>query len=81
MTSSTARRLMTGSVPGMPRHTGQTRLFGSSASPSDGAVGQEQNIFDSVRNCAWTSTPMTVSYPVRASTDMSPIVPSGRVDG
>ena len=52
---------MTGSVPGMPRQMGQTRVFGSSRAPSAGAVGQAQNIFDSVRSCAWTSIPMTVS--------------------
>ena len=61
MTSSTARRLITGSVPGRPRQTGQTRVFGSSAAPSGGAVGQPQNIFEVVRSCAWTSIPITVS--------------------
>jgi hypothetical protein len=33
-------------------------------------VGQEQNIFDSVRSWAWTSIPMTVSYSVRVLTAM-----------
>ncbi len=61
ITSSTARRLMTGSVPGMPRQTGQTRVFGSSGSPAGADVGQPQNIFDSVRSWACTSMPMIVS--------------------
>ena len=61
MTSSTARRLMTGSVPGIPRQIGQVRVFGSSVPPSAGAVEQAQNILDSVRSWAWTSIPMTVS--------------------
>ncbi len=37
---------MTGNVPGMPRQIGQTREFGSSATPSAGAVGHGQNILD-----------------------------------
>ena len=61
ITSSTARRLITGSVPGMPRQIGQTRVFGSSCWPSGADVGQLQNIFDSVFSWAWTSMPMTVS--------------------
>ena len=61
MTSSTARRLIDGSVPGMPRQIGHTREFGSSVPSGGGAVGQGQNIFDSVRSWAWTSMPMTVS--------------------
>ena len=52
---------MTGNVPGMPRQTGQTRVFGSSGSPARGRVGQPQNIFDSVRSWACTSMPMIVS--------------------
>ena len=69
---------MTGSVPGRPRQIGQTRVFGSSAAPSGGAVGQLQNIFESVRSCAWTSIPMTVSYSVRGVvTAMRPIVRKG----
>jgi hypothetical protein len=64
ITSSTARRLMTGRVPGSPRQTGQTRVFGSSVPSAGGAVGQEQNILESVRSWAWTSIPMTVSYRV-----------------
>ena len=30
-TSSTARRLITGRTPGMPKHTGQTTLLGSAS--------------------------------------------------
>jgi hypothetical protein len=41
---------------------GQQRVFGSSGSAGGGAVGQAQNIFDSVRSWACTSMPMTVSY-------------------
>ena len=37
-------RFRTGLEPGMPRHTGQTWVFGASAS----VVGQEQNILDLV---------------------------------
>jgi hypothetical protein len=48
----------------MPRHTGQTRVFGSSNAPAWTRVGHEQNIFDSVFSWAWTSRPMTVSYRV-----------------
>ena len=48
----------------MPMQTGQTRVFGSSGSPGGGAVGQRQNIFDSVRSWACTSIPMIVSYVV-----------------
>jgi hypothetical protein len=40
---------------------GQIRVFGSSASPSGGAVAQAQNIFEAVRSWACTSMPMTVS--------------------
>ncbi|GIW54433.1 MAG: hypothetical protein KatS3mg082_0837 [Nitrospiraceae bacterium] len=41
----------------MPRHTGQVCVFGGSPN----AVPQAQNIFDRVRNWAWTSTPMMTS--------------------
>jgi hypothetical protein len=56
--NSTARRFKTGSVPGMPRQTGQTSLL-------EGApkrVEQPQKIFESVRSWQWTSRPMTGSY-------------------
>src|SRR4026208_877734 len=75
MTRPTARRVRAGNVPGRPRQISQTRVFGSSGAPSAGAVAQSQNIFDSVRSCAWTSMPMTVSYSIRVVTAMRPIVP------
>jgi hypothetical protein len=52
MTSSTARRLIDGSVPGIPMQIGQVREFGSSVPSGGGAVGHGQNIFDSVRSWA-----------------------------
>ena len=52
-----ARRLTTGSVPGMPWQTGQVCALGGAAN----AVGQPQNIFERVRSWAWTSRPMTTS--------------------
>jgi len=55
MVYSTALRLMTGSTPGMPRHTGQTRVFGSAPNTS---ARQPQNILDLVFSWAWTSMPM-----------------------
>src|SRR5436853_4662964 len=55
--SSTARQFKTGSAPGKPRHTGQVFEFGSSPN----RVEHPQKIFDSVLNCAWTSSPMIVS--------------------
>ena len=60
ITSSTARRLITGKVPGIPRQTGQTRVR-LVRSPGGADVGQPQNIFDSVRSWACTSMPMIVS--------------------
>ena len=59
----------------MPRQISHTRVFGSSGPPSGGALGQSQNIFESVRSWAWTSMPMTVSYSIRVVTAMRPIVP------
>src|SRR5215212_1074845 len=58
--NSTARRLMTGRVPGMPRQIGQTWLFG--AAPAYSAE-QPQNILLAVKSWEWTSSPMTASYP------------------
>jgi hypothetical protein len=58
MVSSTARRLMTGSTPGMPRQIGQTWLFGAAPAYSD---EQPQNILLTVKSCEWTSSPMTAS--------------------
>src|SRR5437870_2912040 len=59
--SSTARRLMTGSVPGIPRQTGQTWLFGGAPAYS---AEQPQNILLAVRSWECTSSPMTASYAV-----------------
>src|SRR3954452_3641987 len=61
--SSTARRLMTGRTPGIPRQIGQTWLFGDAPAYSD---EQPQNILLAVRSCEWTSSPMTASYCVGA---------------
>ena len=47
----------TGNVPGMPRHTGHTCVFGGAPK----AVGQPQKIFVRVSSCAWISRPMTGS--------------------
>ena len=68
--SSTARRFKTGSAPGIPRHTGQTLVFG--AAPK--AVEHPQKIFVFVRSWAWISSPMTGSNPL----DTRGIVPSRR---
>ena len=53
----TASALVTGSVPGWPRQTGQVRVLGSS--PNDSA--QPQNILVRVLSCTWISSPMTGS--------------------
>src|ERR1700676_3692231 len=58
MAISTARRFKTGKVPGSPRHTGHTLLFG--ASPNRFAHPQKILLF--VSSCTWTSSPMTGSY-------------------
>src|SRR6266850_3459209 len=55
---SIARRLITGSVPGMPWQTGHVWVFGGAPK----VVGQPQNILVRVVSCAWTSRPMTTSY-------------------
>ena len=57
MPNSMARRLMTGRTPGMPWQTGHVWWFGGAPK----VVAQPQNIFERVRSCAWTSSPMTVS--------------------
>jgi hypothetical protein len=59
MANSTARRLITGSMPGIPRQTGQTAEFGAAAVLS--TTRQPQNIFELVSNSAWISRPMTGS--------------------
>src|ERR1700691_3907770 len=56
--NSTALRSSTGKAPGIPRHTGQTLVFGGSPK----RVEQEQKIFDAVSSCTWTSSPITGSY-------------------
>src|SRR5213592_2089281 len=58
MAISTARLLSTGRVPGRPRQTGQTSVFGGSPK----RVEQPQKIFVRVRSWTWTSKPMTGSY-------------------
>src|SRR5205807_7638134 len=63
MAISTARLLRTGSVPGRPRHTGHTLVFGGSPK----RVEQPQKIFVLVRSWTWTSRPMTGSYFARIS--------------
>src|ERR1035438_44407 len=61
--NSTALRLSTGKAPGSPRQTGHTFVFGGSPK----RVEHEQNIFEAVSNCTWTSSPMTGSYFARRS--------------
>ena len=58
ITSSTARRLMTGSEPGSARQTGHTWVFGAASAY---AFEHAQNIFDAVRSWQWISMPMTGS--------------------
>jgi hypothetical protein len=53
--SETTSRFRTGSVPGNPRQTGHVAELGGAPT----ATGQAQKIFDFVRSCAWTSSPMT----------------------
>ncbi len=60
---SMAIRLVTGSDPGRPRQTGQTRELGS---PPNRA-GQPQNILVTVPSSTWVSRPMTGSYRETAS--------------
>ena len=54
--SSTARRFITGSVPGMPMHTGQVCVLGGAPN----FVLHPQNNLLSVSSCTWTSRPMTM---------------------
>ena len=68
--NSTAFRFSTGKAPGIPRHTGQTFVLG--AAPK--RVEQEQKIFDAVSNWTCTSSPMTGSKTVRATTEASAVV-------
>src|SRR5579864_9076944 len=72
--NSTARRLSTGSTPGMPRHTGQTLVLGGAPK----RVEQEQKILLSVSSWMWTSSPITGSYFERAATADSGVVTISR---
>ena len=65
--NSTALRLSTGSAPGMPRHTGQTFVFGGAPN----RVEHEQKIFVAVSSWTCTSRPMTGSYLAPAATEAS----------
>src|SRR5437588_8256038 len=68
--NSTARRLSTGSTPGMPRHTGHTLVLGGAPK----RVEHEQKILVSVSNWTCTSSPITGSYFARAATLDSGVV-------
>src|ERR1017187_1777158 len=68
--NSTALRLSTGKVPGSPRHTGHTFVFGGSPK----RVEHEQKIFDAVSSCTWTSSPMTGSYFASRSSETAGVV-------
>ncbi len=57
---STAARLITGSMPGMPAHTGHTAALGSPEVES--TTGQSQNILERVSSTACTSRPITGWY-------------------
>ena len=48
--NSTARALITGSVPGSPAQIGQTKVFGGACVES--TTAQPQNIFDRVSSSA-----------------------------
>src|SRR5208282_2972705 len=68
--NSTAFLFNTGNAPGSPRHTGHTFVFGGSPK----RVEHEQKIFDAVRSCTWTSSPMTGSYLARRSSETAEVV-------
>ncbi|GIV84453.1 MAG: hypothetical protein KatS3mg052_1460 [Candidatus Roseilinea sp.] len=61
MANSTARLLITGNAPGIPRHTGHTFTFGSA--PKKRAL-HAQNILLLVSSSTWVSMPMTTSYSI-----------------
>src|SRR6266849_1859137 len=65
--NSTALRSSTGSAPGMPRHTGQTLVFGGEPN----RVEHEKKIFAAVSSWTCTSKPMTGSYLAAAATEAS----------
>ena len=53
---STAAALITGRTPGIPRHTGHTKVFGGAEAY---AALVRQNILLAVLSCTWVSRPMT----------------------
>ena len=61
---STTARFSTGSTPGSAMSTAQAWTFG--AAPN--CVAAPEKIFDAVDNCAWVSSPMTVSHSMAYST-------------
>ena len=75
MIDAIASRFGTGSVPGWPRHTGQTFVLGSSPNP----LRQPQNIFVRVESSTWHSSPMTVSSSAMTRGSLSKTV--GRASG
>ena len=64
--SSTAFWLITGSVPGIPQHTGQVELLGGEIVLS--TTAQEQNIFERVDSSTCTSNPISMLYFVNLNT-------------
>ena len=58
MARSTAPLLATGSTPGSAISTALAWVLG--AAPN--AVDDPEKIFDAVDNCAWVSSPMTISH-------------------
>src|SRR5262249_9261315 len=82
--NSTTRRFSTGRTPGIPRHTGQTLVFGGVPKAAEHA----QKIFDRVSSAAGTSRPIPPSRPscvhvIEGSWDGSwqrvPAMPVGRL--
>ena len=63
MANSTTFWFKTGNAPGIPRHTGQTLVFGGAPN----LLEQPQKIFESVRSWTWTSSPITGSYFARTA--------------
>src|SRR6266478_4589569 len=68
---STAASFSAGRAPGSPRQTMQTCVLGGAPK----RVGQPQKIFDRVRSCAWTSSPITGS---KSETGMLAALHDGR---
>src|SRR6266542_5003881 len=67
---STACRFITGSAPGIPRHTGQTFVLGGLPN----CVEHEQKILVLVRSWTCTSSPITGSYFARTAAVSSVVV-------